>query len=151
MKILIKISLFPLLFAFSGCCSEPLEPLAPVVSGNPMQVTDVELYTDANSIPVIKEITIHLNQSLNPATLSKESVLTEGLDNPEITTDIEENTIIIRGTPNNCNLFGDPQYCTVHITLKGTGNTPVNSKLNTPIDGDQDNIEGGDYSKDFFF
>lgn len=139
----VKISFFALLFAFSGCCSEPLEPLTPVVTGNPMRVVESGSFVD-QSDPTIEVIFIQFNQEQNDQTINNSSVIVEGMDGVSIKT--SPNNLEIRGTP-NCGA----EQCLVKLTLKGIGDQAITNTVGSPLDGDDDKIDGGDFVQTFLF
>lgn len=138
-----KISFFTLLFTITGCCSEPLEPLAPAISGNPMRVEELGSFVDQLD-PAREVISIGFSQNYNVQTINIETVIVEGMDAVSFKT--EPPSLQISGIPNCAG-----QGCQVKITLKGTGSQTITNTAGYPLDGNNDNIDGGDFVQTFIF
>ena len=142
-----------LIFSFLlSCDCEDLLPTTPDNIPDPFQVQeDFGLGPDGNlffsSFP--------LNKFVNDSSVVKnKSVLVEGSDSI-ISIDIQNNvfssTLFISGTINGCGPNTFPCNGTITVTLKGTGDDVIKSIDGQVLDGDRNNVDGGDFVETFTF
>ncbi|MEN0046488.1 MAG: hypothetical protein AAF806_05490 [Bacteroidota bacterium] len=136
-----------------NCECEDLAPTVIEEFPDPFFVIDDDNVTNGFEDDGFLFFDITLNKLIDTSLIDiGQNILFEGLD----TLRFEPfssfgNTIFFNGEITDCTTDGSPCSGSVKITLKGIGNSVVQSTESQILDGDKDGSDGGDFIKTFEF
>lgn len=138
----VTIVMSTLAVCLSSCCREPLLPEAPGLASTTMWVTDHSSSVDQMNY-LHRTVRFTLSKKPDQSTINAQTVLVEGMAGLFILPD--STGLRIDGIATNYSIVGDFPVCTLKVRLVGMGDISILDLEGFPLDGDHDNVQGGDY------
>lgn len=130
-----------ILLLFASCECEQLTPTIPETIPDPFQIVEeAELGFDGPFII----IEYFFNKPIDvESVVLGESLIIEGVVEPSF--QVEFSTLSIFGDAEDCDFNTFPCTGSYTITFKGTGNSTIRSTSGQILDGDFNDVDGGDF------